>query len=442
MTWSNLEYIADKLSSKLKEKVDEYLILVDESKKRMLKLANGEASVTQSWDNIEIGLYIARGNGKMLSIGLSTTSPEKAVGNIISLLDSMEPSPMYAPLPEASGEDYSLTDQAIIQYLEGTRELDLAGDLALSEIGNSAGMAEIRYSKIMLANSMGGFLRGEKTKFTGYIRVFKGDRSGQWSWTSPRYDGGKQAKLSIEKARDLAEECSRLPMGKIEPGEYRVLLSPMIAGNLVGELVRAANAGRIVYGMSFINPGMIGEKLFSSMLTIRDEPRNPELPGYTSFDDEGVSTKDKSVVEKGVLRTILHNSKTAKLMKTRTTGNAGIIMPRSFNLNVSPGDSPLSELLETLGNGLYLTNNWYTRYQNYSEGIFSTVSRDSVFLVKNGEFKACLNRVRVADKMINLFSNIEALGREVWPLEWWEIKPSAFIPHILVGKTGVSLPEI
>jgi len=442
VTWSNLEYIVDKLSKTLEGKVDEYLILVNESKKRMLKLANGEASVTQSWDNIEIGLYIARRNGKMLLTGLSTTSPEKAIDNIVSLLDSMEPSPMYAPLPKASGEDYSLTDPTIIQYLEGARDLDLTGDLGLVDIGNSAGMAEMSYSKMVLANSMGDFLRGKKTKFTGYIRVFKGDRSGQWSWTSPRYDGGKQAKLAIETAKDLADECSRLPMGKIEPGEYRVLLSPMIAGNLVRELVRATSASRILFGMSFINPSMLGEKLFSDMLTIRDEPRNPWLPGYSFFDDEGVSTKDKNIIEGGVLKTILHNSKTAKLMQAKTTGNAGIIMPRPFNLNVAPGDLSLSELPETLGNGLYITNNWYTRYQNYSEGIFSTVSRDAVFLVKNGEFKACLNRVRVADKMVNLFSNIEALGREIWPLEWWEIKPPSIIPHILVSKTGVSLPEI
>ncbi|MCE4613975.1 MAG: TldD/PmbA family protein [Desulfurococcales archaeon] len=442
MTWNYLEDIADKLSSTLKEEVDEYLLIIGESKKRMFKLANGEASVTQSWDNIEIGLYIARKNGRMLLTSLATTSPEGAVDNIVSLLDSMEPSSMYAPLPDASGEDYSLTDPVIVQYLEGARELDLTSDLGLRGIGNSAGMAEISYTKTVLANSNDDFLRGKKTKFDGYIRVFKGDRSGQWSWTSPKYNGGKQARQAVSTAKDLADECSKLPMTKIEPGEYRVLLSPMIAGNLVRELVRAASAGMIVFGMSFVNPGMIGNKLFSDMLTIKDEPRNPKLPGFSFFDDEGISTVDKSIVEKGVLKTILHNSKTAKLMQTKTTGNAGIIMPRPFNLQVEPGDLSISELLETLGNGLYITNNWYTRYQNYPEGIFSTVSRDAVFQVKNGKPKGCLNRVRIADKMTDLFNSIEALGKEAWPLEWWEIKPPAIIPHILVGKAGVSLPEI
>lgn len=222
----------------------------------------------------------------------------------------------------------------------------------------------------------------------------------------------------MSQAVELAELCVKLPRERIQPGKYRVLLSPMIVGNLVGEVVDAANAGMLIFGMSFPQGKKPGDQVFSPQLTIHGKPHDISLPGFSGFDDEGVATRDKTIVDGDVFKGFLHNSKTAKLVGAETTGNAGWIMPRPFNLEVSPGDMKPEEMLEMLDNGLYQTNNWYTKFQNYLEGLFSTVTGDAAFIVRNGEPVACVERVRIADVMPRIFSNIEAIGSEQWQVEW------------------------
>ncbi len=440
MTWELIEETAERVSKVLREKGDEYAVIVGRSDRAMLKLANGEATVFQEWRTLETGIYLARRDGRMILTYVSSTTPEEAAKKIALLLESAEPSPLYAPLPEPTGSSYSLVDSTIAEYLRGEREIELASDLELDQLGDAAGMAEFQHERSLLVTSSGGHIRGEVTAFHGYMRVFRKGRSGQWSWVSTKYNSGKDARRAIQVAKELAETCKDLPMEDVEPGEYRVLLSPMIAGNLIGQVARAANAGMIIFGMSFIRPDMLGKQIASPIFTLRDEPLNQDLPGYAASDEEGIATRDKSIIESGVLKTLLHNTKTARLMGAETTGNAGLLIPRAFNLVVPPGDIKSDELLEALGDGIYITNNWYTRYQNYVEGVFSTVSRDAVFLVRGGRPKACLSRIRLTGRMLDLLSNIEGLGSIPWKMKWWEIETPTITPHILLGKANISRP--
>ena len=442
MTWEELEGLAERLSSLLEPRVDEYVVIVDRVSERMLKLANGEASVTQGWRELRVTVYVARRDGRLLYTSLSAEDPTRPLEDLVSMLGSVEPSPLYAPLPEPSGESYSLVDPAIKGYLEGAADLDLAGDLELSILGDAAGMALLGWRARLLASSSGARLRGENTYFTGYMRVFRAGRSGQWSWVSASYSQGRPARRAIQVARGLAEECSGLPRERVEPGRYRLLLSPMVAGNLVEYLVEAASGGSVVMGNSFLGPDKVGEQVFSGALSVYDEPRNKALPGYSLFDEEGVATRDKPVIERGVLRNILHNTKTARVLGGETTGNAGLVFPEPFNIRVATGSLGPDDMLDALGEGIYVTNNWYTRYQNPVEGTFSTVSRDAVFLVKGGRPRACLERIRIADSLPGLFQRVEDLGREAWPVKWWEIRTPSLVPHVLVGEAGVSLPLV
>jgi PmbA protein len=273
------------------------------------------------------------------------------------------------------------------------------------------------------------------------MRFFKDDVSGQWSWVSTGYDTGL-ARRAIERSIELAEECSRLPKETPEPGRYRVLLSPMIAANLLETAARSLTAGAVFFGFSYFADKRPGDRVASERLTLREVPRDTSLPFFAGFDDEGVATRDKELVGGGVLRTFLHNTKTAKLMGAETTGNAGWVLPRLFNLHVEPGDVSEGELVEALGNGLYFTNNWYTRFKNYLQGQFSTVTRDASFVVRNGRPVACTKRLRISDTMPHLLSGIEALGRSLWQIKWWEVDVPIRLPHILVSDLGVSRPSL
>ncbi|MEB3789472.1 MAG: hypothetical protein GSR72_06240, partial [Desulfurococcales archaeon] len=60
----NLEEFAKKLVENIKGLVPEYIVQLEAENSVMLKLANGKPSVTQTWNEISVNLYLAK-DGKM-----------------------------------------------------------------------------------------------------------------------------------------------------------------------------------------------------------------------------------------------------------------------------------------------------------------------------------------------------------------------------------------
>jgi PmbA protein len=431
--------VAEDVARRLEKRFDEYLVKVTRLSELMVKFARGEPTVTQSWTNTVVEIYVAR-DQRIATAELEYEGGEAIEEKLEKALRALSPSKLYAPLPEPTGSAISASDPAVVEVVESGDASEHVAELDVERRGDFAGKVEYWHRAVALLGSNGANLSYEATSFNGYVRVFRERASGQWSWTSTKADL-LLAKRAFDKAEELAEECSKLPRERVEPGRYRVLLTPMIVGNLVERVVQSASAGSIIFGTSFFVGRKPGDKVFSELFSVYDRPRDTSLPFFGGFDDEGVSTADKPIVERGVLAGFLHNSKTARLMGAVSTGNAGWIMPRAFNVEISAGDSSLEELVESLRTGLYLTNNWYTRFQNFLEGTFSTVTRDAAFIVEGGRPKACTERVRIADSMPSLFSNVEALSKERWQIQWWEVRHPTRAPYMLFSSVGITTPE-
>ncbi|MCX8195944.1 MAG: TldD/PmbA family protein [Acidilobaceae archaeon] len=424
--------LAGRAAKALAGRVEEYIVSSAVSRSLMVKYANGEVSVTQAWKDYSLTVYAAKG-GKVNVASYTSSDPLKALASLPELLERLSPSPLYAPLPQPSGVSLSYVDRKL-------KEAALTGDASAITVDlggrDVAGMVSAQYSEIHYFGSNGLDLGYELTAYNGYLRAFKGDDSGQWAWVSTSLEQ-RMAQEALERAAELAELCHSLPKEEVV-GEHRVLLSPMIAGNLLEHAADASSAGAVIMGFSFLQGKEPGSLVASEKLSIRDAPRNSSLPGYRGFDDEGVATEDKYIIERGVFKGFLHNSKTARLMGARSTGNAGLIMPRLFNIEVEAGDLREGELLEALGEGIYVNNNWYTRFQNHLEGTFSTVTRDALFKVRGGRPVACSRRARIVGSMPQLLMNIEGLSRERWQLKWWEIDTPSLVPFVLVSRAQLT----
>ena len=120
----------------------------------------------------------------------------------------------------------------------------------------------------------------------------------------------------------------------------------------------------------------------------------------------------------GVFRTMLHNTTTANKFKSKSTGNAGIIAPSPTTIVFKEGDMGFDEMIKKTGNGILITNNWYTRYQNQRTGEYSTVPRDAAFLIEGGELKQPVNGLRVSDSIPRQLQNIEYISRERKWIKW------------------------
>jgi PmbA protein len=175
----------------------------------------------------------------------------------------------------------------------------------------------------------------------------------------------------------------------------------------------------------------LGQKVISGEISMTDDGASEDALNSRSFDDEGTPTKPNVLVDRGVLISYLHNSTTAKRFNVSSTGNAGWIRPSAWSLVVGGGDFGFDELLEELKNGVFMVSNWYTRFQNYSTGDFSTISRDGAFLVKEGEVVGAIKGVRISDNLIRLFSAVDRVGSEREWIKWWEVRTPIKMPALI-----------
>lgn len=428
----------------LKRGFSEAAAIVLEQESTMVKFANSEVSVVQNWDSLSVALYLAKGD-KILLTSIHPTSLEQVstlVDRALAVAAKVRPSFIYAPLPEPEKVDPvpGLVDRAVIDAMHDPAPL---ADAMLSEVTSAeraAGALTLLYSERGVATSRGAKLEEASTSLEAYLRVFIGESSGQWA-----HGGRRLSKEAVEQVAKTAMQLAEMAKGRpaeVEPGTYDVLLSPMVVGNLVNLVGRMASGMSVLMGMSIFARVAPGAKVASDKLTLYDDPRNPELLGSASFDDEGQPTRSKPIIESGVLKTLLHNSKTAAKFNTKSTGNAGLLFPHPWALRVAAGDAKLEEMIAEVKRGLLITNNWYTRLQNYVEGIFSTIARDAALYVESGEVKCPVARVRIADKLPRLLNSIDLIGKDVYDISWWEVRPAVRAPYVLVRGIGISRPFV
>lgn len=430
-------YVGEKISqSASRAGFIEHAALLNSVERTMVKISNSQPSVIQSWSSYNASIYLSR-DEKILQLSFDTWNTDliaKKFGEISQSIGDVEKSFLYAPLPDPDPSARPLEggyDHTILKIMEDPS--DIAESLinrALDEgVERVAGVIDLGVGERCLLTSK-GFRGCERKTFVAiHLRSFKGEGSGHWGYGSRIYSVKDAKEVAIRSAEYARLSTSRRD---IEPGKVDAILSPMVFGELWGSFVMGFTGFAYIVGNTFLKDRKPGDRIASEKLSVADKPLKQDLMGSSGFDDEGIATRNTYLIEKGVLRSLLHNTKTARYLGTSSTGNAGWVVPRPWSLSIEPGDMDEEELLRELRRGILVNNNWYTRYHNFVEGVFSTVLRDAILVVENGEIKGAVRRMRIADTVANLINNIEALGRRVYKVKWWEISVPIEAPFILV----------
>ena len=156
------------------------------------------------------------------------------------------------------------------------------------------------------------------------------------------------------------------------------------------------------------------------------------------------------VVDRGRLVTYLHNTSTGTRHHAASTGNAsfghfagtgdagGVINPSPWNLEMVAGRRSAESLFSMVDRGLYVTNIWYTRYQNYVAGDFSTIPRDGMFRIEGGELAGPVRDLRISENMRKFFQKVEALSKDGRQIQSWECETPTLQPYALVRRVSVT----
>jgi len=414
-------------------------------RERRIKFSNNEVVVAEERDERSVEIFVAiREKRAAISIdSLALPTVRKAVEQAFHLAEMSQPADVYAPLPKGPFK----YDKKLLkaERIKGDPEkltdaVEAAVNAALAEgAKRTAGTLIYSAGKSWLKTSGGAYGAAEESSIELSIRAFASDdATGHFVSIASR-----ERDFKPEEAGRVAGEMAKMAVNPVEaePGVYEALLGPMTFANFVEEIGESASAFHVDSGLSFLAE-KLGEEVASGIFTLIDDPTLSGTYGACPFDDEGVPTRRKTIIDRGVLKTYLHNSTTAKKFDAETTANAGLIVPRPFNLIVNGGGESLDKLISGIDDGIYVTNDWYLRYQNHRTGDFSTIPRDAMFRIRKGSIEGAIKELRISDNMLSVFKNLRQLGKERYWITWWEVETPVYAPHAVIEQLNFTKPTL
>lgn len=456
----------------LKTGADEVTVKLKEENKNQIRFSKSSIDVNKEWGIYTIDIFMSKGHrfslGKKINT-LTIQDPDKEkikkrVPKQVKLLKDLPKSKLYWGMDEGSYSDYpnipNMYDEGIEDFSEKAPKLveKMIRDSQEAGANTVSGVMHFSSSKIGVLTGYGNGGTYKASDLRTTIRSYHDKTSSGQGLEATRNldDIEKRCMDAAEKAGRLAKESKGGEEG--EAGEYDLIMAPPVGGNIFGNLLNGANPIMMISGMSPLKKKM-GEQIAPESLTIEDDPLAKNGLNSRPFDSEGTPSKSTPLITDGRFSGLIHNTSTAKLWrlintvklkfwrKTETTSNSKLgpmgmmgseqdprsLLPSPSNYRFQPGDHSLEEMKSNSSKPtIYMTSNWYTRFTNMREGEFSTVPRDAMFLIEDGEIKKPVRNLRLTGNLLDICSKIEAIGEDIKQVKWWEVETPTFIPHIKI----------
>ncbi len=276
------------------------------------------------------------------------------------------------------------------------------------EIRNSEGAwVSTQQAQFVFANSL-GFMGGyPSSRHDLSCAVIAGENEGMQrdDWYSTHRNAAELESPEAVGIRAARRAVARLRSRRIKTGELPVLFEAPVAASLLGHLVHALS-GSALYRKSSFLLDHLGQSIFPGFVHISERPHLPRGLASAPFDNEGVATRDRALVEGGVLQGYFLNTYSARKLGMRTTGNAG----GSHNLIIEPGEQDFEGLLKLMGRGLLVTE-LLGQGVNIVNGDYSRGAAG--FWVEDGQIVHPVEEITIAGNLRHLFAGLVAAGRDV-----------------------------
>jgi len=402
-----------------------------------IRFARNEAVIGNRWRERTASVFFVYDKRVLTSDIKDLTKTDGAVERLVKIAKGSQQNPDYAGIAEGPFR-YARTrpDLKILALDEGGKYVEAAVGGALDEGAKECAGSFWKYDvEHSLSTSNGVEAHDHRASLYLSIRALVSLESSGHGIACAT----KLSRFDPEKAGHKAGRIATLAMtpkpGKA--GRFAVVFDPLIFGSLTDQVGGRLSAWAVLAGLSPFGK-KIGKRVASPAVTLADDGSADSI-GRKRFDAEGVPTRRTVLVQKGILKTYLHNTSTARKFKTKTTGNAGLVYPDTHAIFVKPGDWTRDELFSEVKDGLWLTNTWYTRYQAYVTGDLSTIPRDGIFHIRKGEVAEAWKDIRVTDNLLRMMKNVVALRDKTEQMMWWgEVSAPNFVPYALIKDVGIT----
>lgn len=219
----------------------------------------------------------------------------------------------------------------------------------------------------------------------------------------------KLAGKAAEKAWEL------LDPQMIQTQRAAVIFDPTVAPSLLRGVIAAVNGERVLQGASFLQNSM-NDQFASSLLTITDDGTKPKGTGSSPFDGEGVPTAKRVLIENGILKSFIYNTRIAARAGAESTGNASrggyTSLPGigTHNLYLVAGQYSQEDIIAATRRGLLLKG--LTGYGiNPVTGNFSGGATG--FWIENGKIAHPVEGLTIAGSAGQILKGIDMMGNDI-----------------------------
>jgi predicted Zn-dependent protease len=411
LTKENARAMVDKISAYTKHYA---LITITDTEENTTRFANSEINQHVSVSDTKLSLTLY--DGKKEAACATNVLSDEGLSALTQTAEDMLPF-----VPEGAYEAFPLSRDSIRESSGNERLVEAYGvrervehikaGVSLMEDGfTSAGALVMDRHVLAIGDNRGGFRYGacDRVRFNTVVTHTDGAAGSAECGSCDEIPNIADA---FAKACKTARQA-RNPIG-INTGAYTVVLSPYALGDLMEFTAYLLNAKQVDDGYSYAI-GKLNEKIFGENIYLRDDVHHTgTLPLY--FDAEGTPRKSVDIIEKGVLKSFLHDNKSAAKHKTKSTGHAVNLKgaggyPR--NLVMAGGTQTLDEIIAGTDKGIFINEFHYTNLVNPRALQITGLTRNGTFLIENGKLTRPITTMRFTQNFIESLNRITALSVE------------------------------
>jgi len=414
------------------------------------KVRKGEPELVEEAGTRSAGLRVIKGKrvASTSTSDLTDHGIERFVSDAIELVGLSQEDPFAGPADPkllcdpSAAPDLDLYDPAggaidAARAIAMSREGEAAAFAFDSRISNSEGATFGRTaggSAIVLSSGFRASMKGSYASLT--VVPVAADEGGKnrrgYHWTARRH------LAELDPPAEVGREAARRTLRKlgartVPTCEVPVVFDPDAARSILGMLAGCV-MGSAIWRKSSYLLGREGTRVASDFVTVVDDPLLKRAPGSRAFDGEGLASRRNVVVDRGMLRTYLCDSYSARKLGRESTasavrgGGAGV-GPSTSNFVLQPGSDSNEAIVKGTKRGLYVTEMMGFGF-NAVTGDFSRGAAG--FWIENGELTYPVSEVTISLNVDQLWQTLDAVGSDL------DLRTATASPTIRVARMTVA----
>jgi PmbA protein len=413
-------------------------------KKKITTVRITDSEITEIKQNFDESYGIRLVHDKKITSTITTNREEieKTIDNAFSVLSNLKSREFWKGLPyKVNHRELEGTFDERLDQISGSKSMDIAQSMinssANDKINTITGSLNIVSENFELLNSNGLNFKDRATYISGILNAES--EQGEIPVSGIGHASGRT--LSNFSAEQIGIDAKTMCLESINPQKvnsdsYSIIFEPYSVGELLAFVVAANFNFKTFSEKKSCFSNNFEKEIGVEQLNLVDDPHIPEGIGTKSVDDEGIETRKKNLIEKGIFKNTYSNLFDSYKEEKESTGNAsrpGSPMGRSaepipisapHNLKVIPGDQSQEEMIKETKHGLLVGRLWYTYAVNPIRGDFSCTARSGIRIIENGEIVGPGRSVRIIHNLPEMMKNISAIGDNQRNVIQWASLPS------------------